>query len=88
MRKERVKNELTNVRHEHGLSRKEVSDLLGYKGTSALAAYERGISQPPLKTLLALEIILRQPIAFLWPTLYRELREQIRAKEEGGQPNA
>jgi transcriptional regulator with XRE-family HTH domain len=81
MSKEKIKNELEIIRRGRGLSRKEVSRLLGYRGTSALSKYERGISMPPLQTALGLEIILRSPIAFLWPSRYRDLQEQIRTQE-------
>lgn len=92
-------NELIIAREKRGLSRKQAAGFLhplGYTGTSALEEYERGRAHPPLETALALEIIYRQPIAFLWPKLYSRLREQIRTREaeqcsgadEEAQPNA
>ena len=83
MSKEKIKNELEHIRRSRGLSRKEASRLLGYRGTSALSKYERGVSMPPLRTVLALEILLCRPVARLWPALYGDLQEQIRMKEEG-----
>jgi transcriptional regulator with XRE-family HTH domain len=84
----KIRNVLEVTRRMSGKSRKEVSQLLGYRGTSALQAYERGISWPPLQTALRLEIIYRKPVAYLYPDLYAEWQKEIRAKEEqaeGGQ---
>ena len=83
MPKEKIKNVLEVTRRMSGKSRKEVSKLLGYRGTSALQAYERGISWPPLSTALRLEIIYRKPIAYLYPDLYSQWQKaEIRASEE------
>ena len=64
------------------LSQKQVAKLLGLKNVSVLSQYERGRSLPSLERALGLEIIYRVPVAFLFPTLYEELRDRIRAKEE------
>jgi hypothetical protein len=37
---------------------------------------------PGLETALQLEVILRTPVAFLFPSLYDDLRKAIRAEEE------
>ena len=47
-----------------------------------VSRYERGNSLPPLETALALEIILRVPVAFLFPNLYEQIRSRVRADEE------
>ena len=65
-----------------GFSQKRVSDLLGYRDTSSLSHYERGRLFPSLKAALGLEIILRTPVAFLFPNLYNELKQTIREVEE------
>lgn len=81
MAKEKIKNQLEVTRRTRGLSRKAVTKLLGYRGTSALQAYERGISWPPLLTALRLEIIYRRPVAYLYPELYDQLQKEIRNQE-------
>ena len=63
-------------------SQKQVSWLLGHRDTSMLSRYERGRSFPPLVTSLRLEIIYRVPVAFLFPALYKDLKQQIRGQEE------
>lgn len=47
-----------------------------------VSRYERGRSLPPLVTGLRLEIIYRIPVAFLFPVLYNDLKQQIRSQEE------
>jgi transcriptional regulator with XRE-family HTH domain len=65
-----------------GFTQKHVAQLLGLRGTSMLSRYEHGRSMPKLETLLSLGIVLRVPIEFLYPRLYDDLRNDIRAKEE------
>jgi len=47
-----------------------------------LCRYEKGTSAPPLAKMLSLGIILRVPVEFLFPDMYDELRDRIRAEEE------
>jgi len=71
-----------------GFTQKRVAQLLGQRDTSMLSRYERGRSHPPLEMALKLEIILRVPIAFLYPQLHDDLKRHIRQMEEtsfGGQ---
>jgi len=75
-------NALALYRRRMGFSQKKVSDLLGFRDTSMLSHYERGRMFPSLKAALGLEIILRTPVAFLFPNLYRDLKETIREMEE------
>jgi transcriptional regulator with XRE-family HTH domain len=65
-----------------GLSQRRAARLLGHKSHAALSLYEHGRVQPTLVTALRLEIILRTPVAFLFPNLYERLRAEIRAQEE------
>lgn len=84
----RKKNSLILYRKRMGFSQKYVAQLLGLKDTATLSQYERGHSLPPLTVALSLELILRVPVAFLFPCFYEELRAGIRNMEElaaGGQ---
>ena len=69
-------------------SQRQVAYLLGHRSHGALSSYEHGRVLPQMVTALRLEIILRTPVAFLFPALYDGLRAQIRAEEQrlaGGQ---
>jgi transcriptional regulator with XRE-family HTH domain len=69
-------------------TQKYVAQLLGHRDASMVSHYEHGRSYPPLPVALSLEIILRVPVAFLFPQLYDETRLRIRQAEEdsrGGQ---
>jgi transcriptional regulator with XRE-family HTH domain len=71
-----------------GFTQKHIARLLGYPDASMLSHYEHGRSFPPLPVALGLEIILRVPVAFLFPQLYDEIQLRIRQAEEaarGGQ---
>lgn len=81
MTQNKYPNELVLCRKRRALSQKRVASLLGQRDTSMLSRYENGRSLPPLPTALRLEIIYRAPVAYLYPGLYKELREQIRHQE-------
>ena len=75
-------NNLLLYRRRMGFSQKQVSRLLDQRDTSMVSHYEHGRSYPPLPVALRLEIILRVPVAFLFPHLYDEIKQQIRQAEE------
>lgn len=76
------KNQLVVYRRRMGLPQKAVANLLGHSGTSMISRYEKGRSVPPLLTALKLEIIYRTPVAFLYPSLYETVRNEIRQSEQ------
>lgn len=59
-----------------------VAHLLGHQDASTLSDYERGERLPSLVNALRLGIILRVPVEFLFPHLYDQMRDQIRAEED------
>jgi transcriptional regulator with XRE-family HTH domain len=65
-----------------GFSQKHVAQLVGHRDASMMSHYEHGRSYPPLQVALSLEIILRVPVAFLFPGLYDGLKRRIRSDEE------
>jgi DNA-binding XRE family transcriptional regulator len=75
-------NKLVLYRRRMGFSQGQVSRLLGHRDTTMVSYYEHGRSLPPLPTALALEIVLRTPVAFLFPALYDETKQRIRTAEE------
>ena len=75
-------NSLVLYRRRMGFSQKQVARLLGHRDTSMVSHYEHGRALPPLTAALALEIILRVPVAFLFPGMYDDLKHQIRKMEE------
>jgi len=75
-------NRIAFFRRRRGLSQRRMANLLGHKSHGSLWTYERGVAMPSLETALKLEIILRTPVAFLFPELYEALRNQLRIWEE------
>ena len=80
--KHKHKNSLVVYRRRMGFSQKAVARLLGHKDATLLCMYERGRILPPLVVALALGVILRVPVEFLFPGLYDEMKGHIRQQEE------
>ena len=74
-------NRLTLYRKRMRLSQKQVAAILGLSNATVLSHYERDKYRPSLERALALEIIYRVPVAFLFPELYEGIRAEIRDKE-------
>jgi transcriptional regulator with XRE-family HTH domain len=80
--KNQNQNKLASFRRKRCLSQRRMSELLGHKSHAPLWSYEQGLVLPNLEAALKLEIVLRTPVAFLFPSLYEALRRDIRAKEQ------
>ena len=63
-------NRLAVQRRKLGYSQRRVVRLLGHKSHAGLSLYESGKVLPTLATALRLELILRVPLAQLFPDLY------------------
>ena len=77
-----TQNNLVLYRRRMGFTQKQVARLLGLRETSMISHYEHGRSFPPLAVALSLEIVLRTPVAFLFPELHDNLKRQIRETEQ------
>jgi transcriptional regulator with XRE-family HTH domain len=75
-------NQLAFYRKRRKLSQQQVAELLGLESAAVLSLYEKGAAQPLLERALALEVIYRVPVAFLFPALYEQIRLEIRDKED------
>ena len=75
-------NSLWTYRKKRGFSQRQVAGFLGLKGSNNLSRYEHGVRLPSLINALKLEVVYRTPVAFLFPELYKELRKEIREREE------
>jgi transcriptional regulator with XRE-family HTH domain len=65
-----------------GFSHRQIASLLGDTDPSMVSHYEHGRALPSLEAALGLEIILRTPVAFLFPVLYEKLKASIRQRED------
>lgn len=65
-----------------GFTQQQVATILGYHCSADISHYEHGRKLPSLVTALKLEIVYRVPAAFLFPELYVELKDKLRAREE------
>ena len=63
-------------------STSHIAHLLGHREPSTFREFERGERLPSLANAFRLGVILRVPVEFLFPDLYDELRNKIRAEED------
>ncbi len=82
MKRRRYKNRLAMYRRRMCFSQGQVAHLLGHRRRGLISAYEQGTTLPTLTLALRLEIILRTPVAFLFPDLHDDLKVKIRDEEE------
>ena len=82
----RIANQLWKYRQRMSFSQRQVAAILGYVSPYHISEYERGPKLPSLTTALKLEIVYRVPVAFLYPELYRALKDRLRTKEERLRP--
>jgi transcriptional regulator with XRE-family HTH domain len=75
-------NRLDYFRRQRRFTTSYIAMLLGHKDTSTYCDYERGDRLPSLVNAFRLSAILRTPVEFLFPSLYDDLRDVIRAEEE------
>ena len=68
---------LLRARRLRVLERKQVSSLLGYRGTQVLAAYERGERIPGLENAIKLALIYDSSLEAIFPGPYRIARQEI-----------
>lgn len=75
-------NRLWFHRKKMGYSQQVVATLLGCKSPARICDYELGKRIPSLETALKLEITLCVPIAFLYPELFKQLKQRIKLLKE------
>lgn len=81
MPQKEIPNDVLQFRLRMRLSQSEISRLLGHRSTRMFSRLERGGVLPTLTTAFKVGIILRAPVEFLFPSLYKELKAQIRSLE-------
>jgi DNA-binding XRE family transcriptional regulator len=83
--KQKFKNALVLYRRRMGFSQRKVAALLGHRDATTLCLYEQGTILPALTGALALGVILRVPVEFLFPRMYDDIKARIRQQEEEAQ---
>jgi transcriptional regulator with XRE-family HTH domain len=74
-------NRLKEYRHINGLSQKQVGFLLGFKNTSRIAEWEKGIAFPSILNLLKLSLIYHKLVNDLYFDLMQEYKKEIAQRE-------
>ncbi len=69
-------------RQRAGLSQAELSLLIAVEQRASLSRYEQGLRFPNLETLLALELVLEQPIQELFAGVAERVRENVTSRAE------
>lgn len=67
------RNHLYTLRRIRGLRQKQFARLLGYRSSAMISRFEHGVSYPPLKVALLMEIVLGARLAEIFLDDYRGL---------------
>lgn len=63
-------------------TQRQVARIIGHLSSMDVSHYEHSRKLPSLATALEFEIVYRVPVAFLYPELYRQLKDRLQAREE------
>jgi transcriptional regulator with XRE-family HTH domain len=69
-------------RKRFGLSQEDLSHLISSEKGSTISRYEQGLRFPNLESLLALEVVLGQPIAELYAGIKERVEDEVAKKAE------
>jgi transcriptional regulator with XRE-family HTH domain len=67
-------------RKRAGLSQAELSYLISLEKGSSISRYEQGLRFPNLESLLALEVVLGQPVSELYAGIKERMEEEVAEK--------
>jgi len=73
-------NYISMHREKSGLSQNELALLVGLEGATSIARYEKAVRQPELRTLVAFEVVLDEPLQALFAGECEYVRGQVRAR--------
>lgn len=72
-------NHLRTHRKRLAFSQTDLSRLLGHQTSSSIIRWEAGQRSPSLAALMALEFLLGVPIRALFPSLWQQVGQMLRA---------
>lgn len=77
-----VPNELKKYRKITGLSQKDVAKLLGFKNTSRISLWEKGVGMPNLLNVAKLSSIYSVLVDTLFIELFRVVRKDVKEQRK------
>jgi len=80
--KSKIPNCLRKYRRIRGLRQKEVARILGIKSASVISRWEKGVCMPNTLNLFRISILYRTMGDALFIDLVKELRDELRKREE------
>jgi len=73
----KIPNCLSKYRRQKGLSQKEVARILGFKKSSIISKWEKGICLPSTTSLLKLACLYGRQVEALFVDLYKKIKEEV-----------
>lgn len=77
-----LNNYIEMHRQRVGLSQADLACLISVENGSSISRYEQGLRFPNLESLLALEIVLGQPIQEIYAGIADRVRENVKDEAE------
>ena len=82
MRNQTPPNYLRKYRKAAGFTQRQVARILGFKDTSMISRWEKGVCLPKLETIFKLAVIYRTMVEALFIDLLRGIRIAVHKREE------
>jgi transcriptional regulator with XRE-family HTH domain len=77
----RIPNNLKKYRGMSEYSQKEVAAILGFKSTSRMSRWEKGLSMPSVENLLKLSFLYSTLQAELYADLWKSVKDELHDKK-------
>jgi transcriptional regulator with XRE-family HTH domain len=77
-----IPNELKKYRKIRGLSQKEVAKLLGFKTTSRISQWEKGVGSPSMRNAFKLSTLYGVLVDALFIEFVRSIRQEVKQTKE------
>ena len=71
------RNHIYALRRNRGLGQKQLAHLLGYRSTAMISRFEHGLSAPPLKVVMLLEIVLGARVDEMYIDLHDQMQKLL-----------
>ncbi len=82
MRHKRIHNYLKRCRKQHGLTQRQVADIMGLESSSMISRWEKGLSLPETHNALKMAAIYKTTVDFVYQDLRLDMQDELSERIE------